>query len=358
MLCAAMTILSRSLRDPQLLTAQCDYCWPPLVVTNQEPDLLEIGWRFAHLGHHADECHQCRRNRWHERTRVERAREVAEPAGHLPNFFIIGAAKAGTTSLHNYLAGHPDIAMAPWKELTFFQDPAYMEWLPLYRQQFPTDSAIRGESSTHYTRTPALPGVAGRMASLVPDARLVYLVRDPVERAIASYREERFHVNDRRTIAAAFSDLADPFNPYVAASRYADQLSEYLKHFPREQILVLEMTALRDDREATLRRVLDFLGVDAEAELETSVEHNRAEGKLEYNRFGHWLRYSRVANAMRRSLPAATRQSLVAPARRFLRKPIEVDLPEDLHDRLREALAPDAKRFREMTGMAFADWSL
>jgi hypothetical protein len=219
------------------------------------------------------------------------------------------------------------------------------------------DAPVRGEASTLYTRSPAIPGVPERMAALVPDARLVYLVRDPVQRALASWREERFHVTERRSAVEAFRHPEDPHNPYVAASRYAEQLQGFHDHFSPEQVLVLDQRELANDAPAVVERVFTFLGVQPRA-VDTGTRHNEGGTKLEYGELGHRLRFSAPARAVRR-MPLPVRRALTAPARRFLRHRIaEPELPDDLMARLRAVLAPDAERLREMTGLPLTHWSV
>lgn len=354
-----MTVLSRSSLDERMMTVQCDICSPVMIVTNPEADLVAAGWQLRHLGGRADVCHVCSTDApYGTRLRVDRAKDVPADIGHLPSFVIIGAAKAGTTSLHFYLEQHPEVFMAEKKELQFFQDPDCRDWISLYREQFPEPAPMRGEASTLYSRSPAIPGVAARMAALVPDMKIVYLVREPVERALASYREERFHLNERRTAEQAFADLDDPYNPYVAASRYAEQLEDYLAHFPREQVLVLDQRELAQDAPAVLERVQRFLGVEV-LPLDTSEQHNTADTKYEYSGLGQRLKFSRPAIALRRGLPPRVRMAITAPARRMFRRPIEKpDLPEETIARMRTVLAPDAARLRELTGLALEHWSV
>jgi hypothetical protein len=351
-----MTILSRSTVEPDLVTVECDVCFPQHIATTTIAELVDRGWMLTLRGDAHDMCNMCRYEPHQGQVpRVDRAPAVSPDSGHLPNFFIIGAAKAGTTSLHYYLDQHPDLFMAEMKELHYFCDPDFDRWESLYRGHFPVDAKIRGEGSTLYTRSPAIPGVAARMASLVPDAKLVYLVRDPVERALASWREERFHVTERRPAEVAFAHPEDPHNAYVAASRYAEQLSNYREHFPEEQILVLDQRELATDTAAVVARVIDFLGLPA-YDIDTETRHNEGGTKLEYGGLGHKLRFSAPARAVRR-MPAPVRNAVIAPARRVLRRPVPTpDLPPELMERLLDVLRPDAERLREMTGLELAHW--
>jgi hypothetical protein len=179
----------------------------------------------------------------------------------LPNFIVIGAMKAGTTSLYQYLKAHEQVFMPAIKELDFFvAESNWCRGIEWYRRQFSTAGAARarGEASTLYTQYPAHDGVPERMVRVLPDVRLVYVVRDPVERMRSHY--------EHRVITGAEKsppEVALLENPvYLACSKYAMQLQRYLDHFPREQILIVTSEGLKADRRATVQQVYRFLGVD------------------------------------------------------------------------------------------------
>src|SRR4051812_18863671 len=109
--------------------------------------------------------------------------------GNLPNLLIVGAAKAGTTSLHAYLDLHPSVFMSRRKELKLFNRPTWREDLDGYRAQFPVAAPIRGESSPAYSMAPWIGSVPERIHETIPEAKIVYMVREPVERTIAQYVE-------------------------------------------------------------------------------------------------------------------------------------------------------------------------
>jgi hypothetical protein len=197
--------------------------------------------RFAHEG---------RRSRW----RIRRRR------GALPNLVVVGGLKCGTTSLHHYLNLHPEIEMSRPKELNFFVAelnwPLGPEW---YTSHFSGRAAVRGESSPHYTNRPRFEGVPERMRSVLGEARLVYMVRDPIDRMLSHYLHPVGGGYDNRTLTDAF---ADPESAYVTRSRYFFQLEPYLEAFGEERIEIVGREELKRDRAATMRRVFDFLGVD------------------------------------------------------------------------------------------------
>lgn len=186
--------------------------------------------------------------------------------GALPNLIVIGAMKCATTAMHHYLDGHPDIAMTARKEVNFFvgdeqaadeADQWHRGW-QWYASLFDPSAPVRGESSPGYT-SPSFPDVAGRMARGLPDVRLVYLVRDPVQRAVSQYRHHQRDGAEHRPLSAA---LLDPESQYVARSRYHERLVPFLRHFAREQILVVVQERLLADRRAQMSRVYAHVGAD------------------------------------------------------------------------------------------------
>lgn len=195
------------------------------------------------------------------------------PADRLPNVVVVGAMKCATSALHDYLDAHPDVSMSGLKELNFFNGPERPphddpstwwvtgQWhrgLDWYARQFDAQAPVRGESSPAYT-SPSFPEVAGRMASVVPDARLLYLVRDPVDRAVSQYGHHHRDGTERRPVEEA---VLDPDSQYLARSRYVERLDPFLELFPRERIHVVVQERLLHHREAEMARVYEHVGVD------------------------------------------------------------------------------------------------
>ena len=211
-----------------------------------------------------------------------RATASARP---LPDFLILGAQKAGTTALYAYLRWHPEITGPSFKEVSFF-DRHYVRGERWYRAHLPArPRGIVGEASPSYLFHPLAPE---RVARMLPDARLIALLRNPVDRAFSHYQhevalgreslsfEEAIDREDERMRGEVERMLADPsyfshawWNfTYLARGRYAEQLERWFASFPQEQLLVLLTDELAADTGATYRRVLDFLRVDA-SELES-----------------------------------------------------------------------------------------
>jgi hypothetical protein len=285
----------------------------------------------------------------------------------LPNFFVIGAAKAATTSFHAYLGEHPEIHMAAIKEPSFFALPTPGRPFPQgrvgrredYEALFESDAPLRGESSPSYALYAWRTGVPGRIHALVPEARFIYLVRDPVDRAVAHYLQSvaagREHRSPDEALGAA--DALD--HRYACASRYATQLEQYLAYFPLERFHVVDQADLRADPHAVLRAAYAFLGADPEFEPDgLEVIHNAAEAKQQRSRALLALRSAPGRAAFDR-MPAPVREPVVSAARRLLSKPLErPQVGEALRERLRRLYAPEVERLRALTGKPFATWTV
>jgi Sulfotransferase family len=276
-------------------------------------------------------------------------------AGALPNLIVIGAQKCGTSALHSYLARHPEISMSHPKELNFFvaeQRPetvsaAIKNWslgVDWYRAQFEPEATVRGESSPNYTADPALPGVPGRMAKIIPDAKVIFMVRDPVDRARAQWIHTYSNRVQRKPLHRAVLEDEE----YVARSSYHHQLSLFTEHYPMERILVLEQDELLHDREATLKRVFNFLGVDRDF---WHPAYDRKRHETQKRRRKTWLgkrvwrRLPRRLRNLRHRWPLSTE---------FEHTELDDATRAELAARLRD----DANRFRELTGKRFESWSV
>jgi hypothetical protein len=278
----------------------------------------------------------------------------------LPNLLIIGAQKCGTTSLHAYLDLHPDVQMAAGKELDFFiADRAWTNGVEWYSQRFADGFAVRGEASPNYTAWPVWDGVPQRAASVVPEARIVYLVRDPLERIESHYLQRRIEDGARGDIAAVVGDIEDPANLFVARSRFATQLEHWLEHYPQEQVLVLSAEELREDRRATVRAVLEHVGLEDRIDAGAlDAEHHRSDDKVELVVPAARLRGSSLGRAIE-AIPPRVRAPLTRRLRSALSHPVErQELPAELRSRLVAVLAPEADRLRALTGRRFEGWSL
>jgi hypothetical protein len=215
-----------------------------------------------------------------------RARQSTGRRRALPDLLIIGTQRGGTTSLYEYLARHHDVVAPLGKELQYFST-AHARGEAWYRAHFPTESSMlrrrrEGRPFLAFEASPYYlfhPHAARRAAATVPGAKLIALVRDPVERAYSHYEHTRQRglepLSFEEAVAAEPDRLAvevermkaDPdyqsrphrIYSYLARGRYAFQLEEWCNHFPRQQMLVLRSEDLFADPADTYRRVLAFL---------------------------------------------------------------------------------------------------
>lgn len=212
-------------------------------------------------------------------------RRITSPWRRLPQCIIAGAQKAGTTSLFGYLSQHPGCAASSIKEVHYF-DMNFGRGSGFYRSHFPIRMPWKAEeglpltfeSSPYYLFHPAVPD---RIRALVPEVKLVFLLRDPVTRAFSHYRHNVVRGRESRRFAQALDAeamvveseerrlLADPlsislqhiYDSYATRGLYARQLERWFRSFPKENILVLESERLFCDPRAVYHKVVSFLGL-------------------------------------------------------------------------------------------------
>jgi hypothetical protein len=274
-----------------------------------------------------------------------------------PNLFVVGASKAGTTSLWRWLGAHPEIYMSPVKEPHFFSgfDPKLLpvvhgerEYLALFAGA--RDEKLLGEASYSYLwKGPA----AGRIKAKSPDAQIVIALRDPVERAYSSYWNQVRGFGEQRS----FAEVAEEGVAAMAAGRYedggsigpsfyAEAVEQYLELFG-DAVHVVVFEELAADARAEVRRLYGRLGVDP----------GLADG-LDFapqNEFA--LPKGRLAARLLSSGPARKAARVLVPLpvrerieRAFLRGGPKPELDEATRARLREVYAPDVERLRGALG--------
>ena len=277
-------------------------------------------------------------------------RETPSMAGvaAIPNLFIVGAMKCGTTSLHNYLDQHPSISMSSVKEPNIFTGPDWQEELSRYELLVDGEAPVRGESTTDYTKYPLFPEVPARIAEVAPHTKLVYLVRDPLNRCISHWLHNAQRGYEKRPFGEAVRDFDNPHNSYLSPGRYATQVERYLEHFEPDQLLVLDQGHLLKDRLATVRRVFRFLGVDdGFVSPAFDAELNRADWKL--GSLGARLRRS-PAMAVYRRMPPSLKPAMGWVRRRLL-SPIErPDFDPVLKAELAAFYEDELDRLESLTG--------
>jgi hypothetical protein len=290
--------------------------------------------------------------------------------GRLPTFLVIGAMKAGTTSLYHYLRDHPQVFMPKVKELDFFAvETSWRRGLEWYERQFAGAGAAVaiGEASTAYTKYPHYPDVPERISQILPQCRMIYVVRNPIDRINSHYRHRVAVGAEREPMERALLDN----RIYVDYSRYSMQIDRYLAHFRRDQLSVVTSDELLSDRSATVRRVYEFLGVDSDF-IPSSIarEFYRSENRPVYPA-AMWS----IRRAIRQRFPAAKRaKELVDSLGRSVRsregdgreergqgspaRTSTVPIPDAVRKILEDRLRDDVRRLRGFTGPAFDGWGI
>ncbi|WP_018416374.1 sulfotransferase family protein [Teredinibacter turnerae] len=217
----------------------------------------------------------------------------------LPNFFIIGAARSGTSSLYEYLRQHPQVFLSNPKEPMYFAFPdqavtfagpgdereinrkAVTNWSD-YCQLFDKagDKTAVGEASANYLYSPC---AAQNIAAKVPHAKLIAVLRNPVERAYSSYlytlREGREPLGDfQAALAQEPERIANNWEHlwhYRSMGFYSAQLERYFAHFARDNIKIILQEDLQHNVDNVVRDVFEFLGVDPAFKAETGVAYNQ-----------------------------------------------------------------------------------
>lgn len=280
----------------------------------------------------------------------------------LPTFLVIGAMKAGTTSLYHYLRDHPQVFMPEIKEVNFFNPRRnWHRGLTWYEEQFrsaPPGTVAVGEASTSYTKYPWIAGVPERIASALGDVRLIYVVRHPIERMRSQYLHHVATGQEWRPIGDAFRD--EPM--YRNISRYAFQLGRYEPFVAPQRILVIDARDLREDRVATLRRTYAFLEVDP-SHVPGSIDR-------EYLTSAGRQMKPRPLRAIRRIPKIRTVASYVPEPVKALKHRVtrglrteelsveRGDLPPGLEAELRASFRDDVARMRRWLGRDFDGWGI
>lgn len=295
----------------------------------------------------------------------------------LPDFLVIGAAKSGTTSLYHYLGQHPGVFVSPEKEPNFmaleghplnFRGPGdenlirrTVTSLEAYRALFedadPEQAAGEASPSTLY-----VPGAADRVVRYVPEARLIAILRDPVDRAHSNY--STMHDQGREPCSAFRAALAQEedrkaanwslFWHYKALGFYHEQLRRFYDRFDSNQIRVVLFRDFAENPATVVQTLYAFLGVDDTFVPDTSAHYNpsgqpRLRALQRWKQEGHPVR--RAAQAL---LPARLRTHIASTLTRWNRHrpPVPPDLRADLRDLYRE----DIRRLESLIDRDLSHW--
>lgn len=278
---------------------------------------------------------------------------VVSNSNAIPNLFVIGAMKCGTTTLHDYLSLHPGIGMSNPKEVNWCAGENSARSLDWYLSHFDSRCSVRGESSQNYTKrhVPVYSGAATRMAALSPGARLIYIVRDPIER-YRSHIAENFVGESSEWLSWNREN-----DHYFKTGLYHWQLEPFLIHYSIDRLLVVELEELAANPLGVMNEVFDFLGVDriSDRSVFDFVSNQNGEEVVPVR-----VRRHIAYRALKRLVPGLTGTAVshTVIRRIFFRGSYKPELGVDETDRLREAYADDIAALRSLTGKSFSRWSV
>lgn len=314
-------------------------------------------------------------------------------------FLIIGAQKAGTTSLFEYLRRHPQVHMAPQKEIGFFSSEVNYrrgwEWYESMATSSAPDGAVCGEATVGYmsgtvdTRgddgaTYALPEmpreeiVPHRIRTHLPDAKLIAVLRDPVERCYSHYRMSVLGGLEQRSFEEAIGAMLEPdqleqdratitgSNGYIARGEYFRILSGYWRTFPAEQLMVVFSRDLKTETADVLARAFAFVGVDENylpPNLDTRYREAAVTRRVRGVDLYAWQRALTAARAPRaiwHALPARNRRTISRAYDRASfrveiwnarRGELKNDMPESARSALITHFRPDGEALASTLGV-------
>ena len=284
-----------------------------------------------------------------------------------PNLFIIGAMKSGTSSLHDILSSHPQVFMCTPKEPDYFVDGLPLRakrlvhapfgsaereaaYLDLFREA--GNCPVIGESSTAYTKLPQFPKVAERIADYAPDARFIYVMRDPIQRTISHYwHRVRMH-GEQRPLAKAIRASSH----YLDCSYYAMQLRPFLERFGPERIRALTFEALLKDPTESVAALWTWLKLDPSEVPRVELPHNNETPPV--------VLQDRGISALSPLRKLADRDSVALPfirgaARRIVGRPVDRKAINtvEVEQILRPIQLQQTRELSALLGRDFPEWS-
>lgn len=256
----------------------------------------------------------------------------------LPDFILIGAMKCGTSTLQTQLAAQPGVFMSTPKEPNYFSnDEIFAKGAAWYEGLFDDapSGALKGEASTHYTKLPTYPQTLARMTATLPALRLIYMIRDPMTRAVSHYVHEW---TERR--AGADADAAfRKDGTFMEYGCYGMQIAPFVEAYGPQNILLTSLEALVADPETEFDRIAGFLGLPPGAAWQHEVApQNVSRDRMRRLPLQSLLIDNPVARTLRRSLVPASLRRRIREGRQMDSRP---EIPADLEARMKARFLQD-----------------
>ena len=288
--------------------------------------------------------------------------ERAKTEGRWPDFFIIGAAKCGTSAMYDYLLRHPRLFMSEIKETEYYSKESIHskgpEW---YRCLFleAGGDQLCGEASTTYTRWPHTPDVPDRINRDAPDARFIYVMRHPVQRTFSHYSHHM-----RLGITMTFEEALAKDDIYVDCSKYMEQIRRYQRFFPRDRFLFLFHDEYRKDPREVLYKVQRFLGIEELDLVEEGLVFSNVTGADNFVRKNttRKLRSVPLINSIAENMPQSWKDRAYSilkksPIGRRLEGKHKIEpMLEETRDRLLKLFEPHTRDLEQYLGIELPSW--
>ncbi len=294
-----------------------------------------------------------------------------------PNLFVIGAQRAGSTSMWRYLRAHPEIYMSEVKEPGFLcfdggrpvfshvGDPTFYDQIVTDSQDYlklfeaGSEARYRGESSSFYLY---FEESRRTLAERYPDARLVVILRDPVDRAWSSYVYLRRLGGETlddfgKALAAEPTRIEQNYEPlfhYAAASRYLDQLTALFEHFDRSQVHIMTLEHLQSDPAGAMAQLFRFLGIDPDADVGADIQHNSA-ARSRFPMVDKVLSPGFLPQSLADRIPRDLKDRAVAIRERSRRTSYDV-MPDAYRGKLLADIQTDYDKLGSIAGIDLGQW--
>ena len=277
----------------------------------------------------------------------------------IPNLFIIGSMKSGTTSLHEYLNEHPDIFMSDVKEPGYFAEcmnyyPKELDWYESLFEEVKHEKVI-GESSTNYTKLPICTDVVEKIWEFNPEARFIYLMRNPVGRVISHYWHGVKYGDERNDALTAIKQKQE----YICFSDYAAQLEPYIERFGLDRIYTLTFESFIKDPASELKSIFDWLGVDSDIPIKNAGStHNalpktfkRVKGSGLLHDFRNSFIWNKIAPLVPDKITSAAAKLTVEETSK------SSDKDAELIRYLKPVFAPKVEKLERLLNRKFDEWN-
>ncbi|MDO8413346.1 MAG: sulfotransferase [Gallionellaceae bacterium] len=290
-----------------------------------------------------------------------------QPAkSHLPDFIIIGAMKSATSSLYQQLVRQPGIFMCTPKEPNFFSDAdQYAKGMAWYEGLFAhaPEGSLLGEASTHYTKLPTYPQTIERLKKYLPDVRLVYVMRHPVDRLVSHY----MHEWSTGVYNCDISEAITKYPELIAYGRYAMQLEPYFEIFGRDAVLPVFFDRFIREPQAELERVCRFIGYRGQTSWASNIMPDNVSSErirkfpgyklLVESAAATWLRRNFIPQNLRDVIKMKLRMGQRPSLNEADRRCLEAEFDHDLV-RLGEWLGTslNCRNFKQLTAATSLDW--